>query len=151
MVRNPCLSIPQAKITKRQVDPFERDDAERIIADLYEKLAGPTQHYAAYFEFSFFTGMRPGEIRALKCSEVDEAKRRVHVCQVIVKGELFERIKTKTVMDVLLNDRALNAIKVARSLATDGAKFVFAPADGSSEWISRTARRRNISWLPLND
>ena len=36
---------------------------------------------------------------------------------------------------MLLNDRALNAIQVARSLAADGAKFVFAPADASSEWI----------------
>lgn len=133
--RNPCLSIPRAKIAKRQVDPFERDEAEKVIADLYENLKGPTRLYAAYFEFSFFTGMRPGEIRALKWSEVDENKRRAHVCRVIVKGELFERIKTKTVRDVLLNDRALNAIQVARSLAAEGAEFVFAPADASSEWI----------------
>ncbi|MCK9740071.1 site-specific integrase [Pseudomonas syringae pv. syringae] len=133
--RNPCKSMPRARLAKRQVDPFERSEAEAVIDDLYENLSGPTRIYAAYFEFSFFTGMRPGEIRALKWSEVDEVKRRAHVCRGIVKGELFERIKTKTVRDVLLNDQALNAIRVARSMATDGAGFVFAPADGSSEWI----------------
>lgn len=133
--RNPCLSIPRAKLPKRAVDPFERNEAEQIIADLYENLTGPTRIYAAYFEFAFFTGMRPGEIRAMKWSEINEEKRRAHVCRVIVKGELHERIKTKTVRDVLLNDRAMNAIGVARSLAKDGAEFVFAPADASSEWI----------------
>ena len=133
--RNPCKSMPRAKLPKRVVDPFERQEAEQVIADLYATLTGPIRIYAAYFEFSFFTGMRPGEIRALKWSEVNTEKRRVHVCRGIVKGELFERIKTKTVRDVLLNDRALNAIRVAESLAADGAGFVFAPADGSSEWI----------------
>lgn len=135
IARNPCLSIPRAKLAKRPVDPFEREEAERVIADLYGYLAGPTRMYGAYFEFSFFTGMRPGEIRALKWSEIDEEKRTAHVCRVIVKGELFERIKTKTARDVLLNDRAMNAIKVARSLRVGEAEFVFAPADASSEWI----------------
>ncbi|MEG8231034.1 site-specific integrase [Pseudomonas orientalis] len=117
------------------MDPFERAEAERIIADLYEHLPGKTKIYAAYFELAFFAGMRPGEQRALKWSEVSEEKRRAHVCRGTVKGDLQERIKTKSVRDVLMNDRAMNAIKVARSLAEEGAEFVFAPADGSSEWI----------------
>ena len=116
MPRNPCKSMPRAKLPKRQVDPFERDEAERIIASMYEALIGRTRIYAAYFEFCFFTGMRPGEVRALKWSEVSEEKKRVHVCRQIVKGKLVERIKTKTVRDVLLNDRALHAIEVARSM-----------------------------------
>ncbi|WP_124376542.1 tyrosine-type recombinase/integrase [Pseudomonas synxantha] len=135
IARNPCLSMPRTKLQKRPVDPFERAEAERIIADLYEHLPGKTKIYAAYFEFAFFAGMRPGEQRALKWSEVNEEKRQAHVCRGIVKGELQERIKTKSVRDVLMNDRAMNAIKVARSLAAEGAEFVFAPADGSSDWI----------------
>lgn len=135
ITRNPCLSIPRTKLTKRVVDPFERNEAEKIIADLYATLNGPTRLYAAYFEFSFFTGMRPGEIRALKWSEVDEVARRAHVCRVIVKGELFERIKTKAVRDVLLNQQALHALSVARELTADKGEFVFAPADDSSAWI----------------
>lgn len=133
--RNPCLSMPRAKLPKRPVDPFEREEAERIIADMYQHLAGPTKIYAAYFEFSFFSGMRPGEQRALKWAEFDKEKRRAHVCRGIVKGKLCERIKTKSVRDVLLNDRAMNALEVARSLAVDGAEFVFAPVDCSGEFI----------------
>ncbi|MEA9994588.1 tyrosine-type recombinase/integrase [Pseudomonas sp. 10B1] len=135
MQRNPCKSMPRAKLPKRQVDPFERVEAERIIADMYEALTDRTKIYAAYFEFCFFTGMRPGEVRALKWSEVDEDKKRVHVCRQIVKGELVERIKTKSVRDVLLNKRALHALEVAKSMAKDGASFIFAPLLGQSEWI----------------
>ena len=136
MPRNPCKSMPRAKLPKRQVDPFERDEAERIITSMYEALIGRTRIYAAYFEFCFFTGMRPGEVRALKWSEVSEEKKRVHVCRQIVKGQLVERIKTKTVRDVLLNDRALHAIEVARSMAGDGAEFVFTTAKGPGSWIA---------------
>ncbi len=134
VARNPCKSMPRAKLPKRQVDPFERAEAERIIADMYAALTGPTRIYAAYFEYCFFTGMRPGEIRALKWQEVDKDKRRAHVCRQIVKGELVERIKTKSVRDVLLNDRALHAIEVAGELAKEGAEFVFPPVKGG-EWI----------------
>lgn len=137
--RNPCLSIPRGKQPKRPVDPFEREEAERIIADLYEHLTGPARIYAAYFEFAFFTGMRPGEQRALKWTEVNEEKRRAHICRGVVRGKLFERVKTKTVRDVLLNDRAMNAIKVARSLAKDGGEFVFPPTEGLSKFIKSDA------------
>lgn len=134
--RNPCKAIPRPKLTKRVVDPFERHEAESMIADLYQHLTGVTRIYAAYFEFSFFTGMRPGEIRGLKWSEVDTEKRRVHVCRGIVKGQYVERLKTKYVRDVLLNERALNAIKVAQSLAKPGAEFVFTPAKGAGKFIA---------------
>ncbi|MFJ7315236.1 tyrosine-type recombinase/integrase [Pseudomonas sp. NPDC098747] len=137
--RNPCVSIPRTKQLKRPIDPFEREEAERIIVDMYEQLTGPTRIYAAYFEFAFFTGMRPGEQRALKWSEVNEEKCRAHVCRGVVKGRLYERVKTKNVRDVLLNPRALNAIREARSLAKEGAEFVFPPTEGPSEFIKSDA------------
>ncbi|MEE3504889.1 tyrosine-type recombinase/integrase [Pseudomonas sp. 10C3] len=150
MPRNPCKSMPRAKLPKRQVDPFERDEAERIITSMYEALIGRTRIYAAYFEFCFFTGMRPGEVRALKWSEVSEEKKRVHVCRQIVKGQLVERIKTKTVRDVLLNDRALHAIEVARSMAGDGAEFVFTTAKGPGSWIASDSTTKKYFMAALS-
>jgi len=149
MSRNPCLSIPRGKQPKRQVDPFEREEAERIIADLYEHLTGKTRIYAAYFEFAFFTGMRPGEQRALKWTEVNEEARRAHICRGVVKGVLRERVKTKTGRDVLLNDRAMNAIRVARSLSEDGEEFVFPPTEGFSKFIKSDATTKKHFLLSL--
>lgn len=134
LTRNPCLSLARPKLPRRPVDPFTRDEAGRIIADLYAELTGKTRIYAAYFEFAFFTGMRPCEIRALKWSEINESQKSAHVCRVIAKGKLCERVKTKATRDVLLNKQAMNALSAARELACSG-EFVFPPADNSSPWI----------------
>lgn len=48
------------------MDPFTVEEANRMIAYLYSHLKSTTRIYAAYFEFSFYTGMRPGEIAALR-------------------------------------------------------------------------------------
>ncbi|SED32524.1 hypothetical protein [Pseudomonas anguilliseptica] len=53
----------------------------------------------------------------------------------MVGGEIHERVKTKYARDLLLNDRALNALEEARQMKTDNAVYVFPPADGRSEYI----------------
>jgi integrase len=57
--RNPALSIPGAKVPKREIDPFTIEEANLIIAKAYEITTGLQQIYAAYLEFCFYTGMRP--------------------------------------------------------------------------------------------
>lgn len=131
--KNPAASIPRAKVPRRTVDPFTREEADQIICWLYTNLAGPLQIYAAYFELAFYTGLRPCEQLALKRFEVKEEEKRIHICRLVSDGEIEERIKTKYTRDVLLNERALHAIQVAKSLH-DG-EFVFAPVDGSGPYI----------------
>lgn len=131
--RNPAASIPRSKVPRRPVDPFTREEADRMIAWLYDNLAGPLRMYAAYFEFAFYTGLRPCEQLALKRSEVKEAERRAHICRLVSDGNIEERIKTKYTREVLLNERALHALGVAKQLH-DG-EFVFAPVDGSGPYI----------------
>ncbi|SFI71290.1 integrase [Pseudomonas guineae] len=131
--RNPAASIPRSKVPRRPVDPFTREEADRIIAWLYANLAGPLRMYAAYFEFAFYTGLRPCEQLALKRSEVKEVERRAHICRLVSDGNIEERIKTKYTREVLLNERALHALGVAKQLH-DG-EFVFAPVDGSGPYI----------------
>ena len=147
--RNPCESLARPKLAKRAVDPFTKVEARRIIADLYEHLLGEARVYAAYFEFAFFTGMRPGEIRALRWDAVNEASRTAHVCRVIARGELFDRVKTKVTRDVLLNPQALHALAVCRELRQPGDEFVFTPRDSASAWIisDKTPKRHFMAAL----
>lgn len=72
--------------------------------------------YAAYFEFAFYTGMRPGEIAALRWDEVDEQNRTAHVCRIVVDYEIQERTKTKEDRLVKLNSRAVHALETARTV-----------------------------------
>lgn len=131
--RNPAASVPRSKVPRRAVDPFTRDEADQIIAWLYENLPGPLRIYAAYFELAFYTGLRPCEQLALKKAEVKKAEKRAHICRLVSDGEIEERIKTKYTRDVLLNERALHAIEVAAEL--NAGEFVFAPVDGSGPYI----------------
>lgn len=127
--KNPATSIPRAKVQKPEVDPFLQSEADQVIDYLYASLQGTTRIYAAYFEFAFYTGMRPCEIMALRWSEVDEKRRRARACRVMVRGEIHERIKTKYSRDVLLNSRALKALGEAKKQTQDR-PYVFAPAEG---------------------
>lgn len=111
IVRNPALSIPGAKVPKREVDPFTKDEADSIIAHLTETTSGMTAIYAAYFEFCFYTGMRPGEVMALRWSEIDRRARTANVCRIQIRGVIQDRTKTKRSRKVLLNDRAMHALE----------------------------------------
>ncbi|WP_336509781.1 phage integrase central domain-containing protein [Stutzerimonas stutzeri] len=93
--KNPARGIDLPRKNKREIDPFTRDEAERIIAHLYETLCGRrVEIYAAYMEFAFFTGMRPGEIRALREEEIDTTQRIARVCRIVVDGALPSASRT---------------------------------------------------------
>ncbi|MFS2161811.1 tyrosine-type recombinase/integrase [Pseudomonas sp. Pseusp122] len=109
-------SIPATRGVKREIDPFTRDEADVLIAQLYKTTSGLQAIYAAFFEFCFYTGMRPGEVMALRWSEVDTRKRSAKVSRIRIRGKIKERTKTKTSREVLLNDRALMALDKARPL-----------------------------------
>lgn len=132
ITRNPASSIPPTRVTKRDLDPFTRPEADLMIAKLYELTSGLQQIYAIFFEFSFYTGMRPGEAMALRWAEVDMRKRTARVCRIRIYGKIQERTKTKTSREVLLNDRAIKALEKARPLTAARSDYVFAP-EGSGD------------------
>ncbi|MNO99257.1 hypothetical protein D3C76_910230 [compost metagenome] len=107
--RNPVKAIARPRTQKKVVDPFTRPEAEAVIEHLYKKLTGLTRTYACYFEFAFFTRMRPCDLMALRWEEIDFKGRSAHVCRIVVDGEIKDRVKTKNHRHVLLNDRALHA------------------------------------------
>lgn len=120
--RNPAGSLELPKLGKKVIDPFEREEADQIIEWMYANLTGSLGIYACYFEFAFYTGMRPGEIIALRWDEVDTRSKVARVCRIMADGEIHERTKTGVHRDVLLNARALHALDKAREVATLRAK-----------------------------
>lgn len=115
--RNPLISIETPQKKRKEIDPFTVDEANRIVAHMYKKLRKSSQIYAALAEFAFFTGMRPGEIYALQWTDIDLDKRIVHVCKIVVDKKIEPRTKTKYDRYVMLNSRALGALKEARRIA----------------------------------
>ncbi len=133
--QNPAAAIPKVKVQAAEVDPYLQAEADRIIAHLHATLEGAQRVYAHYFELAFYSGMRPCELLGLARAEVNLERRRVRVCRVMVGGEIHERVKTKYARDVLLNDRALQALEGALAMHED-ATYVFKPADGRGDYIA---------------
>lgn len=134
--RNPTLAIVRSKVQKPEVDPYQQAEADQVITWLYANLTGRLQVYAYYFELAFYTGMRPCEMLALQVGEADIERRRLRVRRVMVKGEVHERVKTKYARDVLLNDRALNALRGALEMERGDSPYVFLPAEGGGKFIA---------------
>ncbi|MDP2447651.1 site-specific integrase [Pseudomonas sp.] len=136
--KNPAIGIDLPIKAKRKLDPFTKEEADTIIEHLYTTLGGErTEIYACLIEFAFYTGMRPGEVRALRWDEIDETKRTARVCRIVVDGEVAERIKNRKPRNVLLNDRAMHALdraKVVKEKIRLKTDFIFPPAQGG-EWM----------------
>lgn len=115
--RNPVDAIELPPRSKKAVDPFTVEEADAMISYLYTRLRSATGIYAAYFEFSFYTGMRPGEIAALRWDEIDFERRVANVCRIVADYKIEERTKTRGSRQVMLNSRALNALEEARKIA----------------------------------
>lgn len=145
IAKSPTTSIGKPKVAKKIVDPYTRAEAELIISHLYTSLQKYSQIYAAFFEFSFFTGVRPGEAMGLQWDDVDLAQRTATIRRIIVNRTPQERTKTKYHRVVLLNERALNALRQARRMANlrklaskaayPTSPFVFPPSKGGL-WIN---------------
>ncbi len=113
IIRNPVESIELPVKTKKPNDPFTVGEANQIVEHLYKTLTHSMRIYAAYFEFAFYTGMRPSEIAALRWEEVDKEKRLVNVCRIVADYKIEKRTKTWNVHQVVLNIRALHALEQA--------------------------------------
>ncbi|WP_122552768.1 tyrosine-type recombinase/integrase [Pseudomonas viridiflava] len=145
--RNPVDSLELPSKQSKGPDPFTVQEADTIIESLYNSLTGSLSVYAAYFEFAFYTGMRPGEIAALRWDEVDMDKRLAHVCRIVVDGVIEERTKTKAGRTVMLNSRALNALQMAKRVADlrrtqkrihQNSPYVFPPTR-TSEYLAQAS------------
>nr|WP_240523158.1 site-specific integrase [Pseudomonas mosselii] len=139
--RNPAASIQLPQKNKKQVDPFTVEEAEELISWMYKNFSRCNQVFAAFYEFAFYTGMRTGEIMALRWDEIDFEKKTAHVCRIVVENQVVERTKTKYTRTIMLNSRALAALERAKHIADSRKRngrrvsaespFVFQPAGRS--------------------
>jgi integrase len=108
---NPMEGIGNAGVQRGLPDPLDRGEADAIVAEMYRRY---DERVAAYFEFAFYSGMRPEEQIALRWPKVDLRKRmaRVDVARTFKGTE--KAIKTYEARDVELNSRAMAALERMR-------------------------------------
>jgi len=139
--KNPADKLRNMKHQKLPVDPFTRDEAELIIKTLYDQYRADEAIHAAYFEFEFFTGMRASEALALRWEDIDLRKAYARVAKAQSKGRLNTQTKNARSRDVALNERALHALQVAKSLTYLAGGCVFASSRSGEGFKTEKSQR----------
>ena len=143
--KNPLDGLDLPKTVKKEVSPFTKDEAEKILVALYKTKVKALCQRGAFFEFAFFSGMRLSEIMALRWEEIDFKKKTAFVCRIVAEAQVQERTKTSNTRTVLLNERALHALAIAKDYVQkrkeqEGGEFpyCFPPSSGGS-FITNTS------------
>ena len=141
---NPVSTVPRAKHQKPLPDPFSREEAEAIVAYMVAHYPAPI---ANYVEFKFFTGLRTSESFGLRWRDVDFAGMHLLVHRAIVRGVEKLNTKTNTAREVILNSRALAAVKDQRKHTQIRDEHVFLDPRYDHPWLEERAFRRSY-WEP---
>lgn len=119
--------IPTRQHQKAKPDPLEVQEIELVLDHLAKRGA---EQWLNYFEFAFFTGLRPSELIALRWANVDFRRRRVTVDEARVRA-VDKDAKTHRSRDVDLQARALAALNRQKKHSFMAGEFVFLnPANG---------------------
>lgn len=144
LAENPVSGIERASHQKPPVDPFTREETEKILA--YMAKHYPEQIYN-YTEFKFFTGLRTSESFGLQWQKVELASEYIQISEANVAGVQKNRTKTSYSRDVRLNSRALAAITRQRKFTQVAGKNVFEDPRYGTPWGDERAYRRSY-WTP---
>ena len=128
---------------KPEPDPLSVQEVESVLAKMRERY---DEQVPNYFEFAFFTGLRPSELIALTWSSVDFSMRSVRVQEARVRG-IDKDTKTHTVRDVRLRPRALAVLERQRKHTyLLGGKVFFNPITGKP--YPDTQFQMDKFWVP---
>ncbi|WP_098417810.1 site-specific integrase [Marinobacter sp. LV10MA510-1] len=123
-------------------DPFTIEEAEKTIDYLYNKYNANEKIYATYIQFAFWTGMRTSEMLALTWKDIDWNRGVAMVSKTRTDGKLNLQTKTKTKTktkknrEVLLNDRAQEALQEAKKLTCQLGEEIFRSPRTGDAWLT---------------
>ena len=128
IAENPMLHVENLREAKSEVDPFDLDEAIRII----EAAQGWERPFVAVL---LFTGMRPGEVLALIWDAIDWDHDLIHVRQTVNRRYGFGLPKTpgsERSVEMIATVRAVLTEQRARSQLRGGLGLVFPSEKGTA-------------------
>jgi len=117
--KNPISLIKAPKSEERRLKkPFSIEEINKILNFITPKMK-------AYFAIGFYTGMRTGEIIALKWSDIDLEKKTINISRAIRQG-VEDTPKTKnSIREVEILDVLIPYLIEHRKLSKDSSIYVF--------------------------
>ena len=132
-------SIDMRRRQKPEPDPFTLDEVEVLLGKMKADAA------RNYFEFAFFSGLRPSELIALTWSKVDLRSDTVMVDSALTRGRV-KGTKTSEVRKVELPGRARDALERQRKVSQLAGGRVFLTVAGGE--LENTDMPLDSWWKP---
>lgn len=136
--------LPKAKKTPDDdVDPFNDTEIAAILA------ACRTVEERAFWQFAFGSGLRTGELIAIKDIHADTVGNVITVSDNVVSadfGTVEKDTKTGTIREIPMLPAAKEAVLAIRSLNRNKTDYLFVPPDGQ-RWRDDQQLRKG-SWIP---
>ncbi len=132
-------SIEMRRRQKPEPDPFTLDEVEVLLGKMKAEAA------RNYFEFAFFSGLRPSELIALTWSKVDLRSGTVMVDSALTRGRV-KGTKTSEIRKVELPGRARDALERQRTVSQLAGGRVFLTVAGGD--LENTDMPLDSWWKP---
>ena len=133
------LQIAMRKYQKPGPDPFTLDEVNYLLTKF------KSDRGRDYFEFAFFSGLRPSEMLALKWANVDLRSGLVLIDAALTRGKV-KGTKTSVTRELELTGRALQVLERQRAVTQLAGNVVFVGDDG--EPFTTTDKPLRDWWKP---
>lgn len=119
---NPCDGINYLELPEPEPDPYERHEIELILPKMLDRWGAEVHDY---YEFAFFTGLRPSEQIELRWDDIDLQAKTLRITRARVR-KTVKPTKTYYNRTVELNTRAYSALlrQKARTYLQGGYVFL---------------------------
>ncbi len=104
---NPCISIKRLKVPRKDIEPFDLDEVQTILANV-------RPDYRPYLAFRFFTGVRSSEANGLKWACVDFERRQILIRETFQAGRTEGTKTSGSRRDIEMNDPVFKALMTMR-------------------------------------
>jgi len=131
---NPMDDIDNLKLEQPDISPFDTEEMHSIIHAIPEQ-------YKAFTITAFFTGMRFGEIAALRWESINFKRRLIQIRETLVYGEIGRTKTMRSKRDIVMLMPVYDALA---SLEVKG-KFVFLDREGA---LLTPDHYRKVIWKP---
>jgi integrase len=116
--KNPMTLIPSPKVEKPDIHPLSMDEINLFLDKI-------SPRYTDFFIVAFFTGMRFGEMAALKWKNVDFKLEIIKVRETLVRGEEGRPKTKRSVRDLDMLPPVVEALRNQRKSTMGKSDYVF--------------------------
>lgn len=133
------LLSTKRKETSYEIKPFNEDEKNRI-------LDSTSGEFRNLIQFGFYSGLRTGEMLALKWENVDLENKKIHVKHTMLDGELQPTKTKESTRTIYLLEKALEALEDQKKHITEDG-FVFHNPNTREYWPKTDSVRKQ--WISL--